>query len=149
MFEIRLHRTARMFTLSFGVGTAPACVVRRIPRGRATIALARPVRVRVRGGQLLARDGTPGRCLNQIAKRRMRSADGSYARYHHGNLVIFVDFRVGVTHVAATRVSFYPAPRSLRSSPFLTAATAASPALTRLGRSRSAVSVVIFVLSWR
>jgi len=35
--------------------------------------------------------------LTRSPKRRMRSSDGSYARYHHGNLVIFVDFRVGVT----------------------------------------------------
>jgi len=46
-----------MFTLSFGVGTVPACVVRRIPRGRATIALAGPIGARAIGGQLLDRAG--------------------------------------------------------------------------------------------
>lgn len=81
--------------------------------------------------------GRPVDVLTRSPKRRMRSSDGSYARYHHGNLVIFVDFRVGVT--TRNRHACFISPCRPLACLLRTEAPSLLP-------SYSTVSVVIFVL---
>lgn len=99
VFEIRLHRPPLVCSPFLSVWLRR----RRVWSGAYHVAgqllsgLDRPVRGRSADNCWSVDAGRPVDVLTRSPKRRMRPTDGSYARYHHGNLVIFVDFRVGVT----------------------------------------------------
>lgn len=136
MFEIRLHRPPLVCSPFLSVWlrrrrvwSGAYHVVEQLLSG-----LDRPVRGRSTDNCWSVDAGRSVDVLTRSLKRRMRPTDGSYARYHHGNLVIFVDFRVGVT-TRSRHACFPSSPRFFR----LRRAKAFSVAFV-------AVSVFIFVL---
>ena len=139
VFEIRLHRPPLVCSPFLSVWVRR----RRVWSGAYHVAgqlLSRsdwPVHGRSADNSWTVDAGRPVDVLTRSPKRRMRSSDGSYARYHHGNLVIFVDFRVGVTTRSCHACFISPCHPPRLPTPSVQA---------HLCCFRSTVRVVIFVL---